>query len=658
MMHPAVPTRTVWLLLSGYLGAALLNVHHAALWCIPLAIGVSVWRARRLQTPSAKSRRLARAVVIVVLTAAVLIGFRTLNGVQAGASLLIAMAALKLTETSARRDWLIVVAASLFLLLAASLDAQMLWRLPLYAAELCLLCMGMYALGAGDAVPAWPVLTRRAMRSLLTALPLAILLFLFVPRVAGSFWAIPRPNQAATGLSDEMNPGNISSLTESGEPAARVRFDGPLPPPEQRYWRAFVLDSFDGNTWKRTRRHYGSAPPLVGIGVPSHYEISLEPNQLSVLLALEMPQRAPDSVPGARLSDDYQLILDQPLSERVHYRVDSFPQHRSLVLELPPQERNRYLRFPEARNVRSIELARTLRASADSDTSYIRDVLDYFHRGGFRYTLDPELSNVNSVDDLLFTTHEGFCGHYASAFVQLMRAAGIPARVVTGYQGGIWNRYGNYLLIRQSDAHAWSEIWLEGEGWVRVDPTAVVAPARLTRGADDFGAEGTLTNPMARSPWFSNTVQAWQALNAWWQDQVIGFNFSRQQELLRHLGIQRQYLRALTVLLAAGGSIWLALLAWTLRPRHAQRTDDRLSRAWRALERKLQRAAAPRAPYEGPIAYAERVGRKRPDIAAMVGALARRYALLRYGPQPSGEDVEQFRRAVRLLRPVPARDTR
>jgi hypothetical protein len=371
-----------------------------------------------------------------------------------------------------------------------------------------------------------------------------------------------------------------------------------------------------------------------------------------------MPQRAPDSVPGARLSDDYQLILDQPLSERVHYRVESFPQHRSLVLELPPQERNRYLRFPEARNVRSIELARTLRASADSDTSYIRDVLDYFHRGGFRYTLDPELSNVNSVDDLLFTTHEGFCGHYASAFVQLMRAAGIPARVVTGYQGGIWNRYGNYLLIRQSDAHAWSEIWLEGEGWVRVDPTAVVAPARLTRGADDFGAEGTLTNPMARSPWFSNTVQAWQALNAWWQDQVIGFNFSRQQELLRHLGIQRQYLRALTVLLAAGGSIWLALLAWTLRPRHAARTDDRLSRAWRALERKLQRAAAPRAPYEGPIAYAERVGRKRPEIAAMVGALARRYALLRYGPQPSGEDVEQFRRAVRLLRPVPARDTR
>jgi hypothetical protein len=281
-------------------------------------------------------------------------------------------------------------------------------------------------------------------------------------------------------------------------------------------------------------------------------------------------------------------------------------------------------------------------------------VLDYFHRGGFKYALDPELSNVNSVDDLLFNTHEGFCGHYASAFVQLMRAAGVPARVVTGYQGGIWNRYGNYLLVRQSDAHAWAEVWLDGYGWQRVDPTAEVAPNRLTQGSDDPSLDSSLTRGIYRYAWIANTVQAWQAMNAWWQDEVVGFNFGKQQSLLEALGVKQHYLRALALMLAIGGGIWLGVIAWSLRPRNSQRSDDALSRSWRLLEHKLRHAAAPRAPYEGPIAYAERIGQGRPEIAVMVMALARRYARLRYGTAPGGEEFEQFRRAVRLLRPIQA----
>jgi transglutaminase-like putative cysteine protease len=655
MSEQAVPVRTIWLLLGGYLGAVLLNVHHTALWCLPLAIGVSIWRARRTQTLAGKSRRLARAVVIVLFTAAVLIGYRTLNGVQAGASLLVAMVALKLTETSAGRDWLIVVGASLFLLLAACLDAQMLWRLPLYVAELGLLCMGMYALGAGEHAPALPGLARRTSLTLLAATPLAILLFLFVPRLAGSFWALPRSHQATTGLSDEMNPGNISSLSISGEPAARVRFDGTPPPPEQRYWRGFVLDSFDGNNWRRSRRYYGGAQPLHYLGATYRYEVSLEPNQLSVLLALDLPQGAPDSI-DARLSDDYQLIAAQPVTQRVSYRLQSSPLHQMLLAQqLTSEERQRNLGFPRARNPRSIELAHTMRAGADTDSDYIGRVLDYLRRGGFRYALDPELSNGNSVDDLLFNTHEGFCGHYASAFVQLMRAAGIPARVVTGYQGGIWNRYGNYLFIRQSDAHAWAEVWLDGNGWVRVDPTAVVAPGRLTRGAQELASGSTFAARMFRWQWLANTVQAWQAVNAWWQDEFVGFNFSMQQDLLGHLGIQQHYLRALTLLLTIGGALWISVIAWSLRPRQSPSPEDVLSRSWRLLESKLQRAAPPRALYEGPIAYAQRIGEQRPEIAGTISALARRYALLRYGPRPDNEEVERFRRAVRLLPAVPAR---
>jgi transglutaminase-like putative cysteine protease len=651
--------RTVWLLLSGYLGAVLLNVHHTALWCMPLALGAAIWRARRTQTLPGKSRRVLRTIMIVILTAAVLIGFRTLNGVQAGASLLVAMAALKLTETSMRRDWLIVVGASLFLLLAACLDAQMLWRLPLYAAELCLLCMGMYALNASAEVPPVRTLLRWASFNLLAAMPFAILLFLFVPRVAGSFWALPRQHAATTGLSDEMNPGNISSLSESGEAAARIRFEGNAPPVELRYWRGFVLDSFDGNTWRRTRRSYGRAPPMAVSGTSYRYDVSLEPTQFTVLLALELPQNPPGTITDAHLTDDYQLMINQPITQAVNYRVESFPEHRILPSQqLPADERQRNLRFPDTRNVRSIELAHTLRAEADSDSEYIRRVLDYFHRGGFKYALDPELSNENSVDDLLFNTHEGFCGHYASAFVQLMRAAGIPARVITGYQGGIWNRYGNYLLVRQSDAHAWAEVWLDGYGWQRVDPTAVVAPKRLTQGADELSLNDSLTRNLFRYTWIANTLQAWQAMNAWWQDEFVGFNFDKQQSLLEGIGIKQHYLRALALMLAIGGGAWLGVIAWSLRPRNSRRADDALSRSWRLLERKLRSAAPPRAPYEGALAYAERIGQDRPEIAGMVIALARRYARLRYGPAPSGEEFEQFRRAVRLLRPIQPRRER
>jgi transglutaminase-like putative cysteine protease len=651
-----IPVRTVWLLLGGYLAAVLLNLHHTALWCLPLALAAAIWRARRAQAPPGKSRALLRGAVIIVLTGAVLLGFRTLNGVQAGASLLIAMAALKLTETSSARDWRIVVAASLFLLLAAGLDAQALWRVPLYAAELWLLCMGMYALGSLPDSPPLQTLMRRSSRSLLAAMPFAILLFLFVPRVAGSFWALPQQHKAMTGLSDEMSPGNISSLSISGEPAARVRFEGPVPPPEQRYWRGFVLDSFDGNTWRRGRRDYGYAQPLEFAGTPYRYEVWPEPNQLPVLLALETPEHAPTAVPGVHLTDDYQLLAGQPISQRISYRMESYLLHHVRPgQDLSPEQRLRYLQLPPRRNARSSELARAMRADADSDLNYIRSVLNYFHQG-FKYTLDPELANGNSVDELLFNTHEGFCGHYASAFTHLMRAAGIPARVVTGYQGGIWNRYGNYLLIRQSDAHAWTEVWLDGSGWVRVDPTAVVAPKRLMQGSDVIFADSpTLSQRVFRAAWIENTVQAWQAINAWWQDEFVGFDFRKQQGLLERLGIDRHYLRALALILAVGGSIWLGAIAWRLRPRQFARTDDALSRAWRSLERKLRRAAPARAQHEGPLAYAERIARQRPELASTVTALARRFAMLRYGPASTKEELEQFCRAVRMLRAVPAR---
>jgi transglutaminase-like putative cysteine protease len=646
----ALPATTVWLLLGGFLGAVLLNAHHTALWCLPLALVAIAWRARRLRAPLRLPARVLRIGLALLLTLAVLIGFHTLNGIDAGSSLLVAMAALKLTETTRRRDWLIVLGAALFLLLAACLDGQALWRLPMYAAELWLLCAALYALGAGSEAPAAATLLRRSGLSLAVALPFALLLFFFVPRLPGSFWALPQEHEAFTGLGDEMSPGSISQLTQSGEPALRARFDAALPPAAERYWRGPVLHVFDGYTWRRQHAQVDSAPRLQYQGQGYSYQITLEPNEHHVLIALELPQGPPEELPNTLSTFDYQLITAAPLERAVSYRLQSYPQHGSLDA-LSPAARRLDLQLPAQRNPRSVELAQSLRARAASDSDFIDAVLDYLRHGGFTYTLEPPLLDLNSVDDLLFRTREGFCGHYASAFVTLMRAGGVPARVVTGYLGGTWNRYGGYLYVTQSDAHAWAEIWLDGRGWVRVDPTAVVAPGRLTEELDQLlaGAGGG-SRGLLSWPWIANTVQAWQGLNAWWQDEFVGFNFTRQLALLHGLGFKEHELQAFALLLAAGAAIWLGLTAWGMRPRARAASEDGLSRSWRTLEHKLRRAAEPRASYEGTSAYAARVGRAHPELSAALSALARRYARLRYGPAASAAELEQFRRAVRQLR--------
>ena len=277
-------------------------------------------------------------------------------------------------------------------------------------------------------------------------------------------------------------------------------------------------------------------------------------------------------------------------------------------------------------------------------------MLEFLRSGGFAYTLTPERLGANPVDDFLFNTREGFCGHYASAFATLMRAGGVPAHVITGYLGGEWNRIGGYLLIRQSNAHAWTEVWLEDEGWTRVDPTAVVAPDKLHNDMDDAvaAADGS-GRPAHGAPWIAATVQAWQAMNAWWQDEIVNFNMERQLDLLGSLGLRDRDYEALVGILAAGGTLWLSLLAWRGRQIPRDNPRDSLTRAWRRLERALKRVASPRAAHEGPIAYGDRIAGDAPELAATLRPLARQYAQLRYGPACTASDLQRFERAVRLF---------
>ena len=289
-----------------------------------------------------------------------------------------------------------------------------------------------------------------------------------------------------------------------------------------------------------------------------------------------------------------------------------------------------------------------MRAAAADDPGYVAAVLDFFRKGGFEYTLEPQRLGRDAIDELLFGTRHGFCGHYASAFVVLMRAAGLPARVITGYQGGEWNPIGRYLTVRQSAAHAWAEVWLPRRGWVRADPTAVIAPARLDREYLQFGGDALLgdAGAMAGGTWLATALQSWDALSAWWQDDVVGFNFSRQLALAGRLHFGDRDWHSLAIALGAGMIAWLAWISWSLRRMALASRPDALARAWLGVEKALARRGGARRPYEGVLAYCERLMLADAGMAALV-PLAHRYALLRFGP-PAGEpELRAFIAAAR-----------
>jgi protein-glutamine gamma-glutamyltransferase len=643
---------------TGAFGAGvLLNVDRVPAWVPVAALLFVVWRlmaaARSLRLPGV----LVRSLLALLLVAGVMLRFRTLNGLSAGTALLTLMGAMKLMETRAQRDQFIVVAAGVFLLLAACLDRQGLVRAPLYLLHAWLCCAALavvaYAPGASSAATGFD--NRAAMllaaRSLLFALPLALVLFVFFPRLPGAFWAIPRSDEALTGLGDTMSPGSISQLTTSYEVAFRAHFDGPPPPAQERYWRGPVLHEFDGYTWRRTAHSFARMQPLQYLGPEYRYRISLEPSAQRWWFSLDTATGSPE--PKVYFTYDYQLISAEPVVEGTNYALVSYTSTRALR-PLPQLARRYDTDLPGNRNPKSRALAVRLRSGVASDGAYVATVLDFLRTGGFQYTLTPPRLGFDSVDDFLFNTRLGFCGHYASAFVLLMRAAGVPARVVTGYLGGEWNPIGRYFIVRQSDAHSWAEVWLDGRGWTRIDPTGVVAPERLQRGILDIlpNAVSAPARFVWSQPWLAALLQRWDALNTAWNDRVVKFNYGDQLRLLQRFGFESPGARELGWAFGAGLVGWMLWIAWHVGRGTRRSRPDKLARAYTALCRKLGRAGVPRESHQGPLAFDSEVSRRRPDLHEQVHCLLLRYAQLRYGPTEHDSHpakVRDFERRVRRL---------
>ena len=635
--------------LAAYVGAVLLHCDRLPLWCSLAALLAVIWRAySALQTRAAQPHRALRWALTVLLVVLTILNFRTLNGIAAGSALLTVMGAAKLLETHARRDGYIVTAVALILLLAACLERQGLLRLPLYAAVLWLACGALAALGAARPGREPLQALRSGGRALALALPLALILFWVFPRLATPLWGMAGEQRANTGLSDEMSPGSISELAVSEDVAFRVKFAGVVPTPEQRYWRGPVLHQFDGYTWRRSPGQSAIASPPQPAGTPVSQHITLEASGNPQWFALDRVLESPS--PRVRLSFDGQLLAAQPVTQTQSYDVVSYLQTRE-DQPLSYTARKLDLQLPPQRNPRSLALAAQLRAASHSEADYVQRVLDYLHQGGFEYSLTPPLLNLDSIDDLLFNTRLGFCGHYASAYTLLMRAAGLPARVVTGYQGGDWNPIGGYLVLRQSDAHAWTEVWLQGQGWVRVDPTAVVAPARLQRGLHELlpDSRWTLQSYGRNSPLLHELLQRWDAGNQWWQERVLGYNRLAQQRYWGRWGdaLDSVQWQMLTLLLA--GAVWSAWVWWALRQRPATGARDGLARDWAALRLSLARAGVGHCASLGPLALAAAAAGRFPQHRESLAAAAADYAQQRYGRTPDAKQTTALRRQLRGL---------
>ncbi len=647
--------RAVLLRLVAVLAIVLVpHLQRFPIWESLLLAAVMLWRLLATLRQWRPLNRWARVALTLITFGAVYASFGNVAGQTAGTALLAAMACLKLTELNARRDVLVMVLLLYFLLITHFLFSQEIWTAFYLLACAVLITSLLVEANHPNAALPLRVSLRAGGRLILHALPLMVVLFLLFPRVPGPLWGLPSDSGAAqSGLPDDMMPGDIQNLIENEAVAFRVHFTGPAPPPELQYWRGPVLSHFDGRKWDAGYLPEGTAAPAEVSGEAYSYEITLEPQRRRWLLALDLPD--PTTLPpDAELTGSYQLVAHNDVRERRLYRVVSHPHYRMQTAALSEREQHAYLQLPAGFNPRAISLARGWREQAKDDEQVIRAAIDMFRGKEFYYTLRPPRLGRNSVDEFLFDTHRGFCEHYSSSFTVLMRAAGIPARVVTGYQGATRNDVGGYYVVQQSDAHAWSEVWLAGRGWTRIDPTAAVAPERVQKGIsaalEGSGSLPAYLDPSRRGFQLMAVLRSrWDWANDQWNHWVLGYGPDIQQQFLGRFGLDDW--SNMILALTGGISVVLGLLSFGLmRQFLPRRESDPVQEQWLRLRKRLRRRGLEQAPGEGPLDFSGRVSRERPDLAAAMQRACALYLRLRYlhGADPAA--LRELNQAVAALR--------
>jgi transglutaminase-like putative cysteine protease len=622
----------------------------AALALLPL-----VWRMlaeiREWQPVPALIRHSVTAIALLTLYGS----FGNLAGRRAAVSLLTVMLAFKLIEAYRIRDARLVVSFSLFLCATQFLFTQGI-MMPVYgAATVMVALVALTQLQRNEAFEASEITPPVAasissemgfsFRLLGLAIPIGLAFFLLFPRWSTPLWGIPESTlDARTGLSESMAPGSIQGLFMDDSPAFRVEFENGIPPQAELYWRGPVFWNFDGKTWSGS--YFSKNLPAESVPLEERatwqYWVQMEPNERHWLFALDYPAVTP---PDSRITVDYQIMRRKPVTQLFQYSMSSrtdFVDSATLAETL----RDAALDLPENYNPKTRDLVRQWQRQGYKGTRLVEHALDHFNREPFHYSLDSPLLGQDSVDEFIFNTRTGYCEHYASAFTVMMRMAGIPARVVTGYMGGWYNDMGDYLLVRQSDAHAWSEVWFPGTGWRRVDPTAAVSPMRVAQ-----GSLGALSAPrhLLDFAWLRRVRNGVDVVQQRWNEKVIQFGADRQSRMLAPLGLNRMSPALLvTLLLAVIGLLSVILVPFVFRVK-GPRKDDPLQVAWQTFLKRLKEAGYEAAASSGAMEIAHSASRRLPADADDIRVIADLYNRARYSPRPPV--LSEFRDAVRQFHP-------
>ncbi len=671
-LKPAPDWQTFCWLVSSLVLAVLPHVPRLP-WWLPLVFVLGIiergshYRWRRKPLPS-----WVRLLLTLLCVAGVMQSYGTIVGRQAGVALLCTMLALKLSETFRARDVFLLISLSYFIVITQFLFDQSIY-LAAYLLLVAVLITATLIVNegqpardtqslAGDGSRVRDVLSRSGW-ILLQSLPLMLVLFLFFPRLASPLWGVPEDAlYGSTGISDHMEPGSIRDLFIDDSPALRIDFKGGArPTPDQLYWRGPVLWHFDGSAWCREApcsRDSGKDPEPRRMGKvtgeirnPVRYTVTMEPSQQLWLFGLDTPVTQP---PRTRigLERDYTLHRTPPVTRTISYEMTSDLSYRKNTQQDIWMKRPG-LQLPTGRNPRTVKYAEQLRQRhGDDDRALVREVLQTFRQENFQYSFTPPPLGYHTVDDFLFETREGYCEYYSSSFTFLMRAAGIPARVVTGYQGGEYRGSPEYLLVRQSDAHAWSEVWLADDGWVRVDPTAAVAPDRV-----DLGALAAMSGQRRGAwdyAWVRQLRGQFDSVHRLWTDWVLKFDQARQRALLQPVGVEdltasnAVIILTLLIVLLSTAVMWVLLRAQWLSGL------DPAAREYARFCRKLSRRGLPREVAEGPQDFASRAGKTFANAADEINRITGLYIDQRYA-NPGIKDgtnsgLASLRKAVRGFR--------
>jgi protein-glutamine gamma-glutamyltransferase len=595
-----------------------------------------------------------KLVLVALILSLLFFSYGSVRGMEPGVSLIVLLTSVKILEAHTAREFHIMIMVAWILCLCGFFLSQNL------AIALCLLIAFTLLLAAliqfhrGLSSAFWPPV-RTVGKLLAQATPLIILLFLFFPRVnTGLRFQIAPQRGASAGFSDRLSPGSVSFLANSSEAAFRVEFpDGKIPSLSAMYWRGVVMWHGEGLEWDAPAGP--AALPRISQGPPRgeaiRQWITIEPHDARWMFALDWPVNSPS---GATLAPGNYLWSNQPIRKPRRYEVISYPEIPNNRLH--SREREPLLQVPPSISPKARALAQSWKGETAEPREVVKKALEFFRTQGFRYSFSPGEYGKNDLDEFLFHRRLGFCEHYAASFATLMRLAGVPARVVTGYLGGEYNEIGHFFLVRQADAHAWCEVWFPDSGWERVDPTAVVAPDRVNLGVNFFlerrAAAGQLDNTqsvfarqLARWPIFGRARLGWQTLSYAWDTRVLSFDGDEQASFFASVGMAGHGPIFFIVGSLSFAAALLALYAgWThLRTRPG---GNRVKIVYETFCRKAARLGASRNPSEGPLDFSVRATRLLPNESERIRRIANTYIALRYAPAPDPMMLEQFAKEV------------